>query len=86
MVKDSGEEARIAIRQGRREANDILKKAEKDKEITEDELKGFLHDRLAPYKRPTKIVVATDLPAAPTGKILKSKLIDTFAEQLAEPV
>lgn len=61
-------------------------KVAKDSKITEDELKGFLHDRLAPYKRPTKIVVATDLPAAPTGKILKSKLIDTFAEQLAEPV
>lgn len=42
MVKDSGEDARITIRQGRREANDILKKAEKDKEITEDDLKRGL--------------------------------------------
>lgn len=39
QVKRLGEEAKIAIRTVRREANDNLKKLEKDKEITEDELK-----------------------------------------------
>lgn len=34
-----GEEAKVAVRNVRRDANDVLKKAEKDKEITEDELK-----------------------------------------------
>lgn len=34
-----GEEAKVAVRNVRRDANDALKKAEKDKEITEDELK-----------------------------------------------
>jgi ribosome recycling factor len=42
QVKDNGEEARIAIRNGRRDANDLLKSAQKDKEITEDDLKKGL--------------------------------------------
>ncbi|MEQ9692993.1 class I adenylate-forming enzyme family protein [Shimia sp. SDUM112013] len=50
--------------------------------LTEEVLKTFVADRLAPYKRPERIVVAHDLPAAPTGKILKAKLIETFKDQL----
>ncbi len=38
QAHDLGEEARIAIRQARREANDLLKDAERDKEISEDDL------------------------------------------------
>jgi len=37
MVKKHAEDGRIAIRNIRRDANDHLKKAEKDKEISEDE-------------------------------------------------
>lgn len=39
LVKKLGEDAKIAIRNIRRDANDKLKKAEKDSEITEDDLK-----------------------------------------------
>jgi ribosome recycling factor len=39
QVKRLGEEAKIAVRNVRREGNDTLKKFEKDKEITEDDLK-----------------------------------------------
>lgn len=39
ISKKYGEEAKVAVRAARRDANDSLKKAEKDKEITEDELK-----------------------------------------------
>ncbi len=39
MVKRMGEDAKVGIRNVRREANDTLKKHEKDKNITEDELK-----------------------------------------------
>ncbi len=42
QVKDFGEEAKIAIRQGRREGNDLLKDAEKSKDISEDDLKRGL--------------------------------------------
>ena len=50
---------------------------------TEDELKQFVRDKLSPYKRPSRIVVTTQLPAAATGKILKASLIETFDEELA---
>ncbi|SHJ91135.1 ribosome recycling factor [Paramaledivibacter caminithermalis] len=39
VVKKAGEEIKIAIRNERRDANDKLKKMEKNKEITEDDLK-----------------------------------------------
>lgn len=41
MVKKYGEEAKVAIRNIRRDANDGLKKLEKDGTITEDEMKRF---------------------------------------------
>ena len=39
VVRRMGEEGKIALRNARREANEALKKLEKDKEISEDELK-----------------------------------------------
>jgi ribosome recycling factor len=39
LVKKFGEEAKVAIRNVRRDANDHLKKEEKEKKISEDELK-----------------------------------------------
>ena len=39
QVKRMGEDAKVGIRSVRREANDTLKKLEKDKDITEDEQK-----------------------------------------------
>ncbi|WP_299367945.1 class I adenylate-forming enzyme family protein [uncultured Tateyamaria sp.] len=50
--------------------------------LTETDLRAFVRDRLAGYKRPAHYVLATALPAAPTGKILKHKLIETFADAL----
>lgn len=46
------------------------------------ELASFAAKRLAGYKRPSRIVVATELPTAPTGKILKHRLIEYFANRL----
>ena len=42
QVKDAGEDAKIAIRQVRREANDFLKESEKDGSLSEDDLKKGL--------------------------------------------
>jgi ribosome recycling factor len=42
QVKDAGEDARIAIRQVRRETNDLLKESESDGSISEDDLKRGL--------------------------------------------
>ena len=43
-IKKHGEDAKINIRNSRREQNDVIKKAEKDKEISEDDLKKFQSD------------------------------------------
>jgi acyl-CoA synthetase (AMP-forming)/AMP-acid ligase II len=51
-------------------------------DVTVEELRGFVAKQLTGYKRPKQIILATSLPAAPTGKILKHKLIDAFADQL----
>ena len=42
QVGDLAEQAKVAIRQARREANDLLKDAEKSKDISEDDLKRGL--------------------------------------------
>ncbi|OLS42100.1 ribosome recycling factor [Bacillus sp. MRMR6] len=44
LVKKESEEAKIAVRNIRRDANDDLKKLEKNGEITEDALRGFSDD------------------------------------------
>ncbi|AOH54316.1 MULTISPECIES: ribosome recycling factor [Bacillaceae] len=44
VVKKEAEEAKIAIRNVRRDANDDLKKLEKNGEITEDDLRGYADD------------------------------------------
>jgi long-chain acyl-CoA synthetase len=50
--------------------------------VTEAELRAFAAERLAGYKRPARILLATELPAAPTGKILKHRLLEAFADRL----
>jgi ribosome recycling factor len=44
QVKKMGEDAKVAVRNARRDQNDVVKKAEKAKEITEDDVKKFLDE------------------------------------------
>ena len=44
QVKSRAEDARVAMRNIRRDANDAAKKAQKNSELTEDELKAVLED------------------------------------------
>ena len=44
LVKKEAEEAKIALRNIRRDGNDELKKAEKNGEITEDDLRGYTEE------------------------------------------
>ena len=44
VVKNYGEEAKVAVRNRRRDENDALKKMQKDGELTEDDLKEELDD------------------------------------------
>lgn len=47
-----------------------------------DAIKAWVAERLVGYKRPHRIILAQKLPAAATGKILKHKLKDVFADQI----
>lgn len=44
QVKKMGEDSKVAIRNSRRDKNETVKKAEKSKEISEDEVKKFLDE------------------------------------------
>jgi long-chain acyl-CoA synthetase len=50
-------------------------------ETTEDELKAFLAERLAPYKLPARITFRESLPKSAVGKYLRRELV---AEELAK--
>lgn len=63
QVKARAEEAKVAVRNQRRDANEAIKKAQKSSEITEDELKGGLES----------IQKATDKHIENIDKILSAK-------------
>lgn len=69
QAHDSGEDAKIAIRQSRRDANDMLKAAEKDKDISEDDLKRGLDEIQKLTDDQTKVV--DDLIAKKESEILE---------------
>jgi long-chain acyl-CoA synthetase len=50
-----------------------LKRMEK---LTSEELLGYCTEHLARYKYPRRIYILAELPKGPTGKILKSALVD----------
>ncbi len=52
-------------------------------DLAPDRLKDHLKDRLAAYKHPTRWIISDQLPAAPSGKILKARLTTVFADELA---
>lgn len=68
IIKNMAEECRVAVRQARKEANDKLKKSEKDKKITEDEL----------HKTMDEIQQLTDKYVKETDHVLKSKEEDVM--------
>lgn len=53
-------------------------------ELDVAELKAFIAERLAPYKRPSHIVLMDILPSTASGKILKGRLRD-LAQQESAP-
>ena len=63
QVKARSEEARVAVRNARRDANEAAKKAQKASEITEDELKNLLE----------KIQNSTDSSIAIIDKLAEEK-------------
>ena len=51
------------------------------KEIDPESLKNWLRERVAPYKRPSQVIMMEQIPAAPSGKLLKHKL-EAIAKKL----
>lgn len=51
--------------------------------LAPEDLKSHLKGHLAAYKHPTRWIISDQLPAAPSGKILKARLTSVFAGQLA---
>ncbi len=66
QARGRGEEAKIAIRNHRRDANDMLKEAEKEKEISQDDLKRALE----------KVQNATDTQVTRVDETLVKKEAD----------
>ncbi|MHA7874066.1 class I adenylate-forming enzyme family protein [Roseivivax sp.] len=50
--------------------------------VTSTELAEFTRAHLTGYKRPSRIFIVEALPAAATGKILKHRLLEVFAERI----
>ncbi|MEQ6249939.1 class I adenylate-forming enzyme family protein [Sulfitobacter sp. HNIBRBA3233] len=69
-TKDGDEEVLAFVQVSEDDAPDI------------EDLRAFVKERLTAYKRPKHYVLSSSLPAAPTGKLLKHKMIDAFADQL----
>jgi acyl-CoA synthetase (AMP-forming)/AMP-acid ligase II len=53
-------------------------------DVTPDDLTAFVKTTLSAYKRPNRIILTDVLPATATGKILKHRLLDHFAAELAQ--
>ena len=68
-IKKKAEESKVAVRSIRRDANETLKKLEKDKKISEDDLKGGLD----------KVQKATDDGIAKIDAELKAKEAEVMA-------
>jgi acyl-CoA synthetase (AMP-forming)/AMP-acid ligase II len=46
------------------------------KDVSEDEVKGYIKENLARYKVPREVEFLDELPRNPTGKVLKRELVD----------
>ena len=63
---------------GEEVAADVVIKA--GSKLTEDEIRRFVKDRLAPYKYPRIVHLVDDLPKSHTGKVLKKALRERWHE------
>jgi malonyl-CoA/methylmalonyl-CoA synthetase len=57
----------------------VVPRAGRESECTEDALRGFAKERLAPYKVPKEVVVMSDLPRNAVGKVVKPALVKKLA-------
>jgi long-chain acyl-CoA synthetase len=65
---------------GEEVAADVVLRAESN--LTEDDIRQFVKERIAPYKYPRIIHLVDDLPKSHTGKILKRELRKRWAKEM----
>jgi malonyl-CoA/methylmalonyl-CoA synthetase len=53
----------------------VVARPGREADCSEDALRGFAKERLAPYKVPKQVVVMTDLPRNAVGKVVKPELV-----------
>jgi malonyl-CoA/methylmalonyl-CoA synthetase len=53
----------------------VVARPGREGECTEDALRGFVRERLAPYKAPRQVVLMPELPRNAVGKVLKPELL-----------
>jgi malonyl-CoA/methylmalonyl-CoA synthetase len=52
----------------------VVPRPGRESECAEDALRGFVRERLAPYKAPRQVVLLAELPRNAVGKVLKPQL------------
>ncbi|TFG37418.1 MAG: hypothetical protein E4H39_02240 [Syntrophobacterales bacterium] len=53
-------------------------------DISPDELKAFLKDKLANYKIPDEVIIRDQLPLTPLGKVKKLDLYEEIKEEFKD--
>ena len=61
----------------------VVAKADADSAVDEQAVIEHCHARLAGFKVPKRVIIASDLPRNPSGKILKRTLRETHASAFA---
>jgi malonyl-CoA/methylmalonyl-CoA synthetase len=64
---------------GERAVACVVPREGRESECSEDALRGFAKERLAPYKVPRQVVHMTELPRNAVGKVIKSELAKRLA-------
>jgi malonyl-CoA/methylmalonyl-CoA synthetase len=58
----------------------VVAREGREPECTDDAIRGFAKERIAPYKVPKQVVCMTELPRNALGKVLKSELVSRFRD------
>ena len=88
QVQKMGEDAKVAVRNIRRDANDVSKKMKKDGELTEDELKAAeksIQDLTDKYIKEVDAVTACDRTLK-TGEAVRIVATDEVGTLVVEPI
>lgn len=64
------------------EVGAFIRLKDSSKVLSRDEIKEFCKGNLAHFKIPKYVVIVDDFPKTQTGKVLKYKFLETFADKI----